>query len=53
MDLAQLITWAAQDGDKVLMDQGAYDELCARAAEGIAARADFDRDFQTLFGRTP
>jgi hypothetical protein len=49
-DIRQLFGWADANG-KVLMDQGAHAELCAAAAEGVAAQTDFDRELQMRFGR--
>ena len=48
MDLRQLIAFAANH-DMVLMDSGIHAQLCAAAAEGIAAQTDLDREFRALF----
>jgi hypothetical protein len=45
----ELTIWAAQYGLSVIA-KAEYEEVCAKAAAGIAAQADLDRDFAALFG---
>jgi hypothetical protein len=45
----ELTIWAAQHGLSVI-PTAEHKELCAKAAAGITAQADLDRDFAALFG---
>jgi hypothetical protein len=45
----ELIVWAAKYGLSVI-PTAEHEELCAKAAAGITAQADLDRDFTALFG---
>jgi len=45
----ELTIWAEARGLSVI-DKTEHEELCAKAAAGITAKADLDRDFAALFG---
>jgi hypothetical protein len=51
MNADELTIWADRHG-KVLIPNADYAELCTRAAAGITAQAEADRDFHTLFSHT-
>jgi hypothetical protein len=48
----ELETWLAERGLTVI-SSAEYEQLCADAAFGYAARVDLDADFDILFGTRP